>query len=856
MSNSHQYNVSYYATQRGIAESTGIPLTNIPRTLKMLIKKGFVEQSMGYTKDAIRRRKVYFLTEIGKKMAQNLYHELLEQEITIINKHGKSELHPFNEVAKLYNVDVIKILRNLDLQGNIMLEELVQNNNEANKVYFLNYTPEENFFFGRKEELEKIRRFIEHEHKKVIAVYGIAGIGKTSLILKIMQNYRKNYNIFYYRLHEWDSLRSVLTSLSDFLSRLGKKSLRKYLNNNRPCLDEVQAILRKELMNVNSLLVIDEVQNIASDEIVDLLKYLIIIFCAEIENSILIFASRKRVNFYSMKHTLKRSIGEIVLNGLDRESSNKIIEKNINIRNFEEIYNITQGHPLALRFISNCNTLKKGEKNILNYAFNEIYDNLSPKEKELLFFLYTCRYPVTTQMLLDNNFSYETFQRLYNKSFCFKTVLGNVQLHYILRSFLHKLFSHSISENTQIVTNIKIAEYYRKNKTPLNIIAAIYHYFHAKEHEQAIKLAIQYEDLIIENGYSQELIDILETFEKDIILKEDWKSILQLKGNAYNAIGKINYALNLYLQVLELCKNTEKPEIELLLEIGKLYLKKNAFDIALDKYIECLRNAKESDNKENIAYSYYYIGKTYWKKGNLKKSIRCLKKALRFSNQTNNLHLKGKIYMDFAMVYSLRAMWQQAINSSLLSLELLERTGNYYEISKAYNNIGVIYSSRGDYEKAIYYYEKQLRCAEKYDFIRTKVYAFCNIAWAIANKNNVSKQELEKAIGLCSQAFDISRHLKDDRITAGLYTAYGCLFAKMQKWAKAIHYFNHAINYLEKEKDILLLPRIFFWFGKIYKEKGDIANAKKYFNRAYKYYKRRKNRIRIKEIEVELETCV
>lgn len=67
MSNSHQYNVSYYATQRGIAESTGIPLTNIPRTLKMLIKKGFVEQSMGYTKDAIRRRKVYFLTEIGKK---------------------------------------------------------------------------------------------------------------------------------------------------------------------------------------------------------------------------------------------------------------------------------------------------------------------------------------------------------------------------------------------------------------------------------------------------------------------------------------------------------------------------------------------------------------------------------------------------------------------------------------------------------------------------------------------------------------------------------------------------------------------------------------------------------------------
>ncbi|MHA1685349.1 MAG: ATP-binding protein, partial [Candidatus Heimdallarchaeaceae archaeon] len=481
MSKAPQYNVSYYATQHGIAESTGVPLTNVPRTLKKLIEKELVEQRMGYTKDAIRKRKVYFLTESGEKMAQDLYHELLQQKITIINKHGKSELQPFNEVVKLYNVDVRKILKNLDWQGNIMLEDLVQDNKEANKVYFFNYALEETFFFGRKEELEKIRRFIEHEHKKVIAVYGIAGIGKTSLLLKIMRDYKKNYNIFYYRLHEWDSLRSVLTSLSDFLSRLGKKSLGKYLNNNRPCLDEVQVILRKELKDVNSLLVIDEVQNIVSDEIVDLLKYLIILSYAEIENSILIFASRKRDIFYSIKHTVKRSIGEIVLNGLDRESSNKIIEKNTNIRNFEEIYNITQGHPLALRLISNCNTLKEGEENILNYAFNEIYDNLSPKEKELLFFLYTCRYPVTTQMLLDSNFSYEALQRLYDKNFCFKTVSGNVQLHYILRSFLYKLFSHNISENTQIVTNIKIAEYYRKNKTPLNIIAAIYHYFHAKE---------------------------------------------------------------------------------------------------------------------------------------------------------------------------------------------------------------------------------------------------------------------------------------------------------------------------------------------------------------------------------------
>ena len=63
----------------------------------------------------------------------------------------------------------------------------------------------------------------------MIIVYGIAGIGKTTLAVKLLNDLADKYNQFWYRFHEWDTLRNILTSISRFLESFNKDQLKNYL---------------------------------------------------------------------------------------------------------------------------------------------------------------------------------------------------------------------------------------------------------------------------------------------------------------------------------------------------------------------------------------------------------------------------------------------------------------------------------------------------------------------------------------------------------------------------------------------------------------------------------------------------
>ena len=62
-----------------------------------------------------------------------------------------------------------------------------------------------------------------------MVVYGIPGIGKTTLLAKFVQEIKDQRNVFWYQLHEWVNLKIMLTPVSEFLSHLGKKGLERYL---------------------------------------------------------------------------------------------------------------------------------------------------------------------------------------------------------------------------------------------------------------------------------------------------------------------------------------------------------------------------------------------------------------------------------------------------------------------------------------------------------------------------------------------------------------------------------------------------------------------------------------------------
>ncbi|UCE38068.1 MAG: DUF1670 domain-containing protein [Thermoplasmata archaeon] len=111
-----EFVVPFAASQRGIADATGVAINNLPRTLKKMIDKGLIEEKLKHVKGASRRLKTYFLTEDkGVAEAQKLSKFINEVQVLLrehdgsikeirvseLNRQLRMRLHPYDLLCLL-----------------------------------------------------------------------------------------------------------------------------------------------------------------------------------------------------------------------------------------------------------------------------------------------------------------------------------------------------------------------------------------------------------------------------------------------------------------------------------------------------------------------------------------------------------------------------------------------------------------------------------------------------------------------------------------------------------------------------------------------------------------------------------
>jgi len=493
----------YHISQSGIADSVTAARGLISRVMKDLIEKGFAEEKLARVEGEKRRVNIYFLTDEGLKTAV-VVKEKAENTVVLLKEKDILEEMKLSEVKKLKkDAGILDLINAVADDGTLDLGRIGK---EKEFIVFSEIAPEPVHFFGRKKERTKLKRWLDETHPKIIVVKGIAGIGKTTLIAEIVSEYKTKKNVFWYRFHDWSTLKNMLMHLSDFLYLMGKKQLKTYIKSKEgDDIEKVSAILKNQLKDIDCLLVFDDFHKAKEPEI-SLFSSLADIL-EEADNVKVIIMGRWLQPFYSRKDVIIRNtVSEMQLQGLDEEASKELLKARKIKTNLKELYLLTGGHPLCLELIDETGV---AATNIARYIQEEIFSKLNEKEKDALSIASVFRYQFKENafFVADDEIGYDTIDRLVDKSLL--QISGGV---YDIHDLIKTLFYSKLTPKTKVELHRRTADYYQNEKNPPSYVEAIYHLLKAGDNEKAVKIALENGQSIIAHNYSDELISILKEF--------------------------------------------------------------------------------------------------------------------------------------------------------------------------------------------------------------------------------------------------------------------------------------------------------------------------------------------------------
>jgi len=377
-------------TQEGIASNLGIIRSAVPRAVGSLISRGEAEEYLAHVDNLSRRRKVYLLTDSGILAARSLLDSLNTLKIEVIDSGSKRtdnlEKLLSSNLVSLKNISDIVLTRTLDRSA----VKGPGGERRRRTSYTHSLTPPD-MFLDREVESEEISKFLSSSKKRVLVIYGIAGVGKTTLSWKVTQLFGNKMDIFYIDLKEWTTLGYVIRELSGFLASTGDDRLSSFSDPRADLdIDQVCDLLKTLPQEAPLLFIFDDLHR-APQEVTDFLG------CLKerlpfMKGSHVMVLSRTRATFYDIRDVrLKGLVGEMELLGFDRETSRKfLLERGFDAKEVDSVIERTGGHPLALVLVEK-EGLDIDMEDFDHFLKQEIFSKLPPDRLRLLGLLSLCR---------------------------------------------------------------------------------------------------------------------------------------------------------------------------------------------------------------------------------------------------------------------------------------------------------------------------------------------------------------------------------------------------------------------------------------------------------------------------------
>ncbi len=220
-------------TDEQVFAKTGQHLDSLQKSIleSVLQYKNFpnIASQNGYSYDHVKKEgaKLWKLLSgvFGEEIEQKNVRSILENQAgCTIYSFGDSSLIISNHNIKKNHVNICR--------GNPQILEDVEKRSPSvpvpNKVTLMDITnaPELNYNYGRTSEIYTLKSWMVDERSRLITIYGLSGMGKTALILKLISEIKTEFDYIIYRsLEPLPKLGTLKDELKQFFSQSSASQL-------------------------------------------------------------------------------------------------------------------------------------------------------------------------------------------------------------------------------------------------------------------------------------------------------------------------------------------------------------------------------------------------------------------------------------------------------------------------------------------------------------------------------------------------------------------------------------------------------------------------------------------------------
>lgn len=734
-------------TQFGIADATRLGRSTISKSIRLLIDRGLILAERAHVPSGKLRRTTYLLTETGTRLARSRKDEMESEMIAVRGENGEITRMPLGQIGRQLPASASTLNIAVHVSRGVFDVKSFLHGREKKQTFvdFTDRAPKLKYFFGREKELDEVDKFLSSREARFLALCGIPGIGKTTLLVRRLEDWRRNTNLFWYRLQEWSAPGSVLRRLAQFLDCLGRRGLSNCLAaGNGVDMDEIESLLGKDLKGLDAIFIFDDSHK-ASKEITQLL-YSLKLAIDGLPGPKVIVAGRSVPAFYDRRDAkVRKLVREFEIQGLDRESSGRLLAlRSVDMQQpaLDRIYEATKGHPLFLELLDPAQGTRT--KDIVRYLEEDLVARLSRPELSILEIASVFRYPVAPQALL---FAQEAdmgnLKFLIEQNLLRETTLNLYEIHDLLKDFFRGRMTSARKKRYEQGA----AMYHLSIGTSEDQLEAVHHMLEAGDDQDAAGLLASKGKDMASQGHTFELDAFLRKLEKVKVAPEIRLDLQLLKGDVLASLGEWEKALEVRADASRLAEELGKAgeQAAALKAIGDIRVRRNDWGEAMRVLTSSLAIYKRLEDAKGRSAVHYAIGMLYENFGHLDKALKHFRRAARLIGPRDDAEGLVQYLSAYSRVLIAKGENEKALKMMKETLDVAQKVGNLHEIAKATVAVGVGLMHNNRLEEGLDRCREGINLARRIGNARILGYGLMNAASALVRSRSIGLAEANLA---------------------------------------------------------------------------------------------------------------